>query len=73
LSDAQRGMLQGKGQHLARGDFANVVLDAAGEPPRVWADEDTAVRWIKGALNRLPAKHVDAVLAGIAQADGSQT
>ncbi len=71
-SAKQRGMLQGKGQHLPRSDFANVVLQAAGDPPRVWADEDTATRWIKRALDRLPAKHVDAVLAGIAQADGSQ-
>jgi hypothetical protein len=73
-SDAQRGMLQGRGQHLPRGDFANVLLMAAGEPPRVWADEDTAVRWIKGALDRLPAKYVDAALAGIAgaAAEGSQ-
>jgi hypothetical protein len=72
-SAKQRGMLQGKGQHLPRGDFANIILEAAGEPPRVWADEDAAVRWIKRGLDRLPAKHVDAVLAGIAKAPDGGT
>jgi hypothetical protein len=66
-SAKQRGMLQGKASSakLLPGDFANIILLAAGDPIRVWADEDSASRWVNRALDRLPAKHVDAVLKGI--------
>jgi hypothetical protein len=46
-------------------DFANLVLVAKDKPVRVWADEIEASRWLKVELERLAAKHVDAVLVGI--------
>ena len=66
-SAAQRNMLRvraGKAG-LSPGDFADVILIAAGDPPRVWPDENAADRWLKRALDRLPAKCVDGVIAGI--------
>ena len=53
---------------LGAGDFANVMLVAAGEPPRVWRTEEHADQTLKRLLDRLPAKLVDAVLEGIAKA-----
>lgn len=78
-SPAQRGMLTGKAASVPMEpeDFANLILGVAGEPPRVYRDENVAPRLLKLLLEKLPAKHVDGVLAGIAaaqfQADGGQS
>lgn len=59
---------------LDAGQFANVILTAAGEPPRTWRNEQHAEETKKRLLDQLPARLKDAVLAGIAHAaaEGSQ-
>lgn len=48
-------------------ELANVILVAAGEPPRTWHQEGAAASTLKRLLDRLPARLVDAVLDGIAR------
>jgi hypothetical protein len=55
---------------LSPGVMANVLKQAGGETPVIWTDEDAATRWGKRALDRLPARLVDDVLAGIAASGG---
>jgi hypothetical protein len=59
---------------LSAGEFANVILQAAGEPPRTWRSDEHAEQTKNRLLDQLPARLKDAVLAGIAHAgaEGSQ-
>lgn len=50
---------------LSDGQFANVLLVAAGEQPREWKDEGHASQTLKRLLDRCPARLKDAVLEGI--------
>jgi hypothetical protein len=50
---------------LTAAEFANVVLIAAGDEPRTWHEPGAAENTLGRLLDRLPAKLVDAVLAGI--------
>ncbi|MGO9960589.1 MAG: hypothetical protein ACLP50_32210 [Solirubrobacteraceae bacterium] len=47
---------------LTDAEFANCFKIAAGEPPVIWQD-GAAQRWVIKALDRLPARLVDAVMA----------
>jgi len=77
-SAADRRLIQARASNadLTPAVFANVILTAIGEPKRDWqGHDDAAGRWINRQLDRLPARHVGAVLAGIddvviAAADG---
>lgn len=67
-SAAQQKMLRAKARDagLAIDDFANIIKVAAGETdPDPWQDKDAAQRWVDRALDRLPARLVDAVIEGI--------
>lgn len=72
----QRKMLRAKAgaAKLANSAFANVLKAAGGDEPVQWSDEAAADRWLDRALERLPARLVDEVIAGIAHtaAEGSQ-
>lgn len=72
----QKGMLRKKAETagLSAIAFANVLKVAQGEPPSQSTDEAAAVRFLDRAIDRLPARLVDAVIAGIADAasGGSQ-
>lgn len=50
---------------LSAGEFANVILEANGDPPRVWRTEEHASQTLERLLDRCPARLKDAVLAGI--------
>jgi hypothetical protein len=62
----QRTMIEARARaiDLTADEFANVIKVAAGEERVTWQD-GAAERWSKRALDRLPAKLVDAVLEGI--------
>lgn len=60
----QRNLILARAQGLDAVILANILLTAAGDPPRVW-EEEAAERWVKRALDRLPARLVDPVLEGI--------
>lgn len=64
----QRAMIQAcaRAIDLTTGELADVILLATGNERRQWKEKDAAERWLRRALDRLPARHVDAVLAGIA-------
>lgn len=65
----QRTMIEARARaaDLTADELANVLLAAAGDETRIW-DEGAAERWSQRALDRLPARLVDAVLEQIAQA-----
>lgn len=50
---------------LTDGEFANVMLAAAGEEPREWSSEEHAAQTMGRLLDRLPMRLKDAVLEGI--------
>jgi ERF superfamily len=64
----QKNMLRAKARaaELAAVRFAEILNAAGGGEPRKWDDEDAAKQWIERALDRLPARLVDAVVEGIA-------
>lgn len=66
-SAKQRTMLRARANAagLEPTAYANLILEATGESAREWADEEAAARWLGRALDRLPARHVDAVLERI--------
>lgn len=66
-SAKQRTMLEAVATEraLSPGDFANVVLVTAGEPPRVWQTDEHADQTLKRLLDKLPASLVTAVKTGI--------
>ncbi len=70
-SAKQRGLINGKAgeKGLPPIDLANIVLAAAESEPRDFDSQSDAEGWLRRAMDRLPAKHVDAVLAGIDRAD----
>lgn len=53
---------------LTAGEFANVILTAAGDQPREWKDEAHATQTLGRLLDQLPARLKDKVLEGIEQA-----
>lgn len=63
----QRSLIEVRAREakLEPGDLANVLKQAGGADPITWADPAAAERWTSRALDRLPARLVDAVLAGI--------
>jgi hypothetical protein len=65
-SAKQRALIEARARaaDLTAPEFANVIKAAAGEPQTAW-DPAAAQRWVWRALDRLPARLVDAVLAGI--------
>lgn len=67
----QRGLLNAKAaeKNLAPEDYASVILAAAESPVREFAGPDEALSFVNRSLDRLPARLVDLVLAGIEQAD----
>lgn len=69
----QRSLIEVRAREakLEPGDLANVLKQAGGADPITWADPPAAERWTGRALDRLPAKLVDAVLAGIAESNGA--
>ncbi len=69
----QRSLIEVRAREakLEPGDLANVLKQAGGADPITWADPAAAERWAGRALDRLPAKLVDAVLAGIAESNGA--
>lgn len=66
----QRAMLEARARaaKLQAGEFANVVLTCAGEPPRVWRTEEHAEQTLKRLLDHLPARLVTATKDGIGAA-----
>ncbi len=62
----QRSLIEARARaaELSAEQLANVLKLAAGEEPTAWQD-GAAERWLKRALDRLPARLVDAALAGI--------
>lgn len=62
----QRAMIQAKAKaiDLTADELANILKVAGGEEPTTW-QVGAAERWSARALDRLPARLVDAVLAGI--------
>lgn len=64
----QRGLLNAKAGEagLAPADFAVVLLSAAGAPARGFDSDEAAKAFVDRNLQRLPARLVDPVLAGIA-------
>lgn len=63
----QRKMLRAKARDagLSAERLANVILVATGTEAREWTDEAAAERWLGRAMDRLPARHVNAVVEGI--------
>lgn len=63
----QRKMLRAKvlDAGLAIDDFANLIKEAAGEPAVQWQDHDAAKRWVDRALDRLPGRLVNPLVASI--------
>lgn len=54
---------------LTDGEFANVILGAAGDPPREWRTAEHASQTLARLLDQLPSRLKDPVLEGIAQAE----
>lgn len=67
-SAKQRGLINAKAgeKGLAPADLANVICAAAGQEPREFDTDEQARQWITRQLDRLPARLVDPILAGIA-------
>ena len=65
----QRTMIEARARaaDLTSGELANILKVAGGEPTAIW-EPGAAERWSQRALDRLPARLVDAVLEGIAGA-----
>lgn len=63
----QRGLIFAKASEIGMpaSFLANVVLIAMGAEAKEFADEAAAAAWLKRALDRLPAKDVDAILKAI--------
>ncbi len=63
----QRAMIGARADaiDLTASELANVLLAAVGEEERRWQDHAGVERWLGRQLDRLPARHVDAVLEGI--------
>jgi hypothetical protein len=66
----QRGLINGRAAAagLTSIALANIMLSAAGQDPREFASQEEAGEWLKRQLDRLPARLVNAVLEGIAEA-----
>lgn len=66
-SAAQRKMLYAKAKaaKLSAGQLANALKSTWGDAPVEWADEDAAKRFVDRALDRLPARLVDAAVKAI--------
>jgi hypothetical protein len=67
----QRGLINGKAgeKGLPPIDLANIVLAATESEPRDFNSQSDAEGWLRRAMDRLPAKYIDAILAGIDRAD----
>lgn len=68
LTANQRSKLlepRAKSAGLNAGQFANAILAAAGEPPRVWRNDEHAEATKNRLLDQLPARFKDAVLEQI--------
>ena len=67
----QRGLINGKAgeKNLPPIDLANIVLAATESEPRDFESQTAAEEWLRRAMDRLPSKCVDPVLAGIDQAE----
>ena len=52
-------------------EFANIILEATGAAPRTWTSDEAAEQTLNRLIDRLAAKAVDRVLAGIAAKAGS--
>lgn len=63
----QRNMLKAKARDagVTAEGFANILKRAGGDEPVRWQDTPAAERWLERALDRLPARLVDTVVAGI--------
>lgn len=71
VTPKQRSLIFAKAgeKNMPPGDLANIVLAATESNPIDFESQTAAEDWLRRAMDRLPAKHVDAVLAGIGQAD----
>jgi hypothetical protein len=69
-SAKQRGLINGKAgeKELTPYTLANIVKVAAGQPAHEWESMGAAEAWLRRNLDRLPARLVDPVLEGIANA-----
>jgi hypothetical protein len=63
----QRGLINGRAgsKGMTAIDLAAVVLNATGSEPKDFEAESAATEWLLRAMDRLPARCVDAILAGI--------
>jgi hypothetical protein len=64
--------LRAREAELTEAELANVLKVAGGDQAILWKP-GAAQRWIARAMDRLPARLVDAVLAGIAEKAGDQS
>lgn len=48
--------------------FANALMAVGGRPPREWGTDEAALNFVQRAVDRLPARKVDDVLAAIERA-----
>jgi hypothetical protein len=69
-SAKQRGLMNAKAAEaqLAPSEFADAILRATEQDAREFDSQDAAKNWVQRALDRLPARHVDNVLAEIVKA-----
>jgi hypothetical protein len=67
----QRGLINGKAgeKNLTPIALAAIVLEATESKAIEFEDQERAEDWLRRAMDRLPARCVDAVLAGIEQAE----
>ena len=54
-----------KAKGLSSGELANLILGAAGDPPRVWRTEEHASQTLARLIDRLPARLVTQVKEAI--------
>lgn len=70
-SGKQRGLINGKASEkgLDPAHLANIVLAATESEVRDFDSPEDAEAWLRRAMDRLPARLVDPILAGIEKAD----
>jgi len=70
----QRGLLNGKASEkgLSAGAFAAIILEATGSEAKTFDTDDAASDWLRRAMDRLPAKAVNPILAAIEKVEAPQ-
>jgi hypothetical protein len=69
ISEKQQKLVYARARDLPSTALASILLTASEAPTRTFPDEAAAKAWVEAAVPKFPARHMDALLAGIKRAD----